>query len=85
MRHFGKDIARVLIRPVETKIFRDFLDDPPILARVAGQGQGMAAHLDLPVGVGDGAVLFRPGRRGQHHIGMERGFGQEYILHHEVL
>jgi len=50
-----------------------------------GNGSFSAAHLHLPVGVGDGAVLLRPGRGRQHDIGVFRGFGQEDVLHDEML
>ena len=29
--------------------------------------------------------LFREGRGRQDHVGMERGLGEEHVLHHEVL
>ena len=54
-------------------------------ARVAGQRQRLAAHLHLAIGVGDGAVLLRPGRSRQHHVGIDRGLGEEEVLHHEML
>ena len=73
------------VGPVEPDAPRDFLDDRQILARIPRQRQGAAAQLDLPVGIGDGAVLLRPGRGRQDDIGVFRGLGQEQILHDEML
>ena len=41
--------------------------------------------MHLPVGVGDGAALFGKGGGGQDHIGIIGGFGDENILHHQML
>ena len=35
--------------------------------------------------IGHGAILFRPLRRRQDHVGQARGLGQEEIAHHEVI
>ncbi len=77
-------IARMGVGPVEPDAPGELLDDPPILPRVAGHRQRGATHLHLPVGVGDGAVLFRPGRGRQHDIGVFGGLGQEQILHYQM-
>ena len=74
----------MLVVPVQSDAPRDVLNDRPVGARIARQIECLAAHLDLAVGVGDGAVFFRPGRRRQHDIGVERGFGQEQILHDQM-
>ena len=71
--------------PVQSQPSRDLLDDPQILAGIAGRVQHPPSDLDLAVGVGDGAVLLQPGRGGQHHVGVARGFGQEQILHHQMV
>ena len=47
--------------------------------------QSGPAHLHLPVGVGDRAVLLRPRGSRQHHVGMERGLGEEDVLDDQVL
>ena len=44
----------------------------------------MAAHLHLAIGIGDRAVLFRPGRGRQHDVGIDRGLGEEQVLHDEM-
>src|SRR5688500_12507500 len=46
---------------------RDLGDDPPVLARFAGRRQERTLARDAAFGVGDGAVLLRPGERGQTH------------------
>ncbi len=56
-----------------------------ILSSLAGQRQGLAADLDLAVGVGDSAVLLGPGGRRQDHVGVFRRLGQEDVLHDEML
>ena len=61
------------------------LDDPQILARIAGHIERAAAKLYHAISIGDGAGFFRPGGRRQHHIGKVGGFGQENILHHQHL
>ena len=55
------------------------------MPRVARQRQRLAAHLHLAIGVGDGAVLLRPRRGRQDHVGIDRGLGEEEVLHHEML
>ena len=84
-RHLVVDLARMLVVPVEPDPACDLLDDPPVLTGIARQRQRPAAHLHLPVGVGDGAVLLRPGRGRQHHVRVHRGLGQEQVLHHQML
>ena len=83
--HLGEDLARMGVVPIEPKSLRKILNDPDILARLARQRQRLAPHLDLAIGVADGAVFFRPGRGRQHDVGIARGLGQEQILHHEML
>ncbi len=75
----------MLVVPAAAHAVGDLLDDPQIVPRVARQRQRLAAHLHLAIGVGDGAVLLRPARGRQHHIGIDRGLGEEEILHHEML
>ena len=84
-RHLGEDLADVLVVPAAADAVGDLLDDPEILARVARQRQRLAAHLHLAVGVGDGAVLLRPAGGRQHDVGIDRGLGEEQVLHHEML
>ena len=48
-----------------TQAARDLGDDPPVLARLAGRRQERTLARDAAFGVGDGAVLLRPGERGQ--------------------
>ena len=43
--------------PVQARAAADLLDDPQVLARVAGRVEGLAAHLDEAVGVGEAAAL----------------------------
>ena len=50
-----------------------------------GSSRRLAAHLNLPVGIGDRACFFRPGRRRQDDVGHHRGLCQEDILHDEML
>ena len=57
---------------------------PPVVPGVAGQRQRLAAHLHLPVGVGHSAVFLRPRRGGQHNVGIDRGFREKEVLHHEM-
>ena len=82
--HFGEDIARMGVLPVEPEATRDLLRDPPVGLCLAGQRHGGAAHLHLSVGVGDGAVFFGPRRGRQDHIGELRRFGDEDVLHYQV-
>ena len=84
-RHLGVDIGRALVGPVEAHSPGDFPDDPDVVPRLAGQGERLPAHLDLPVGVGDRAGLLRPGRGRQYDIGMPGRLGQEQVLHHQMI
>ncbi len=54
--------------PFAAETLRQILDDPQVLPHLARQRQRLAPHLDLAVGVGDGAVLLRPGRGRQDHV-----------------
>jgi len=54
------------------------------LDAIVSQLLASGADLHLPVGVGDGAVLLRPGRGRQYDIGVFRGLGQEDVLDDEV-
>ena len=81
----GVDIAWMLIIPVESETTGDFLNDPPVGAGVAGGLERLAAELHAAVGVGEGAVFFGKRGRGQHHVGVERGLGQEQVLHDEMV
>jgi hypothetical protein len=83
--HLGEDLAHMLVVPVAAHALGDVLDEPEVLPRLARQRQGLAAHLHLPVRVGDRAVLLRPGRGRQDHVGIGRGLGEEDVLHHEML
>ena len=71
--------------PVAADTSCDFLCYPPVLSCVAGHFQCLPAHLNLTVGIGYRAVLFRPGRGRQYHVGVERGLGQKNILDDQVL
>ena len=83
-RHLLEHFADVLVVPLLAHALGEILDDPQILARVARQRQRLAAHLHLAVGVGDGAVLLRPGGGRQDHVGVGAGLGQEDVLHHQM-
>ena len=81
--HFGKDVARVAVGPVQAHAVGKFLNDPPVLLRLAGHRHGGAAHLHAAVGVGDGAVLFGKGGGWKDHVGKGRRLGHEDVLHHQ--
>ena len=53
--------------------------------RVAGRLDRLAPELHHAIGIGDRADLLRPRGGGQHDIGQVRGFGEEDILHHQVI
>ena len=64
----------------------DLDDDPEILPRVARRvRRPRAASLDSPIRAGEGAGLLGKSRSRQDHVGVERRFGDEEILHHEVI
>ncbi len=48
-------------------------------------GEHGPRYLHAPIRVGEGARFLGKGRGRQHHIGVERGLGQEEILHDEVI
>ena len=50
-----------------------------------GSGSAVPAHLHLAVGIGDGAVLLGPRRGRQDHVRIGAGFGDEDVLHHQML
>ena len=50
-----------------------------------GGSMRLAAHLHQPVGIGEGAGLFREGAGRQDHVGQVGGLGEEDVLHHQVL
>ena len=75
----------MVVIPIEADAPRDFLDDPPIGHDAVRRCHRFAAHLDLTVGIGDGAILLRPGGGGQDYISKKRGFGEENFLHHEMV
>ena len=81
--HLAEDVARMRVVPVEPHAARQFLNDPPVLAGVAGRADGLPAHLDAAVGVGDRAVLLRKGGGRQDDIGEGGGFGHEDVLDHK--
>ncbi len=85
LRHLGEDICRTVIVPGQSHPFGDFLDDPQILPRVAGRLDDLARELNAAVGIGEGAGFFRECRGRQDHVGMERRFGDEQVLHHEMI
>ena len=59
--------------------------DLPVLARLAGRLEHLAADLHAPVGVRVGALLLHVGGGGEDHVGELGGLGQEDVLHHEEL
>ena len=75
----------VAVVPVEAEPVRDLLDDPQVLPRIARRIDRLAAHLHQPVGVGEGAGLLgkRAGR--EDHVGQVRRFGQEDVLHDQMI
>jgi hypothetical protein len=83
--HFGVDIARTRIVPGQPHPLADLLDDPEILTRIAGRLDHLARQLHAAIGIGEGAGLFRKGRGRQDDVGVERGLGDEQILHHEMV
>ncbi len=84
-RHLVEHLADMLVVPAAPEPVGNLGDDPEILARVARQRDRGAAHLHLAVGVGHRAVLLRPAGGRQHDVGINRGLGEEEILHHEML
>ena len=75
--HLGENIGRPAVIPVEPHAAGDFLDDPPVLARVARRVDGFSATLHPAIGVGDGAVLFGKRARRQDDIGEGGGLGEK--------
>ena len=60
------------------------LDDPEVLAGLAGRVDGLPAKLHAPVGVGKGAGFFGEGRGRQDHIRIAAGLGEKYVLHYAM-
>ena len=89
LAHFFVDLGHTFllacVMPVQAHALGDLLDDPQVGFRIARRQHGLAAHLHRAVGVADGAGFLGPGAGGQHHIGQPGGFGQENVLHHQVL
>ena len=83
--HLVEHLGRLARCPVEAEPARDLLDDPQVLACVAGRVDRLAAQLDQPVGVGEGAGLLRERAGRQDDVGEVGGLGEEDVLHHEVL
>ena len=63
----------------------DGLDDLPILPRLTRWRQHRPADLHPAVGVGERAVFLGKRAGWQHDVGMERRFGQEQVLHDQMI
>ena len=61
------------------------MDDVEVLTGLARRVERFAGELYAPVGVRKRAGLLRQRGRRQDHIGKRRGFGQEQILHNQVV
>ena len=85
LRHLGEDIGRAVVIPRQAHALADLLDDPEILPRIAGRLDHLARELHAAVGVGEGAALLGKRRGRQDHVGVERGLGDEEILHHQMV
>ena len=85
MAHFVEDFADMAVLPVQTELAGDLLDDPQVLLGLAGGGDCLAPHLYRAVGIGEGAVLFRKGAGWQDDVGKIGRFGEENVLHHQML
>ena len=85
LAHLGEDRLRPLVVPVEAEAAGDLLDDPEVLAGLAGGLEGLAAELDAAVGVGEGAGLLGVSGGGQDDVGVAGRLGEEDVLHHQVL
>ena len=73
------------VGPVQAHAVGKFLNDPPVLLRLARHRHGGAAHLHAAVGVGDGAVLLGEGGGWQDDVGKGRCLGHEDVLHHQYV
>ena len=83
--HFGKNFAWVRIGPAKPKAFRQLNFYPPVFTRLTGGRNSRTSHLNLAVGVCDGAGLFRKCRSRQNYISVVCGLSDKNILHHKVV
>ena len=83
--HFVKHFAGMRVVPIQAELFGHFLNDPQVLPRITRRWNSLAAHLHQPVGVGKAAVLFGKGACREDHIRQIRRFGQEDVLHDQVI
>ena len=83
--HFIEHLGDMAVGPAQPQALGQLLNDPQVLARVAGRVDGLAAHLHQPVGVGETAGFLGKGARRQDHVGQVGGLGQEDVLHHQVV
>ena len=85
LRHLGEDVGRSAVIPGQPHPLGDLLNDPEVLPGIAGRLDHLARQLHAAVGVGEGAGFLRKRRGRQDHVGVERGFSDEQILHHQML
>ena len=83
--HLVKHFADMLVVPGQAQLIGDALDNPQVLSRFAWRVDRLPTHLHQTIGVGEGAGFFGEGACGQDHVGQVRGFGQENVLHHQML
>ena len=83
--HFVEHVGHMVVVPVEAEFCCDLLDDPQVLSRVTRRVNRLTAYLHQAIGVGEAAGFLGEGAGGQDHVGQIRRFGQEDVLHHEVI
>ena len=83
--HLSDAVVLARVVPVQTQAFGNLLNDPQIGFGLPRWINRLLAQLHHAVGVAHRPRLFRPSRRGQHHVSQPRGFGHENILNHQVL
>ncbi len=71
--------------PVNADAASQLVENPEVFFRLAGRFNRLTSELHHAIGIGDGADLLRPRGGGQHDVGEVRRFGEEDILHDQVI
>ena len=85
LRHLRENLARTCVIPGQPHPLAYLLDDPEILPCIAGWLDHLPRQLHAAISVGEGAGFFRERRGWQNNVSVERGLGDEQILHYKMV